>query len=162
MVRARQEDAVASSASASVVAHIGRPCRQRHDALDSRCLISPMQSRDDLYARLAGQKIAAGCDSTSTLKSGTRYSGEPAVVLACSFSPQRLTQSPSSNTWLLSQVYFLIATSTPYTRCVCSRPKCVIQCGRRDISVAGRSQLMGGDEAHIGQGLTLYLETAHA
>ena len=114
MVRARQEDAVASSASASVVAHIGRPCRQRHDALDSRCLISPMQSRDDLYARLAGQKIAAGCDSTSTLKSGTRYSGEPAVVLACSFSPQRLTHSPSSNTWLLSQVY---SRAVPISNC---------------------------------------------
>jgi hypothetical protein len=51
----------------------------------------------------------------------------------------------------------------PYTRCWCSMPARVIQCGPRDISVAGRSQLMGGvDEAHIGQGRILYLETAHA
>ncbi|KAH8626672.1 hypothetical protein IG631_18690 [Alternaria alternata] len=56
----------------------------------------------------------------------------------------------------------LLATSTPYARYFCSTPECAIQCGRRDISVAGRSQLMGDDEAHIGQGLTLYLETAHA
>jgi hypothetical protein len=122
-----------------------------------------------MYARLAGQKIAAGCDATSTLKSGTRYSGEPAVFARLLLSPTTPhSVALARHTLLLSQVDSLavhISCLPPALRTPAASAACPSASSNAGVGIflwLVDPNPWGGDEPHIGQGLPLYLETAHA